>query len=185
MTEIERLVGVDRVAPEHLLRRLRVIDPTAELIHIGEGRWMLGRILSDERIRQAGQRQARSAREAIRGRKPNVIDKRRHIVAQLRLLGFQPTSEFFVKGEPTARILREQELMQFLWSRANRYSLERMADAEQNERKAKADAELQDEALHRDAFNYLTRMTHSVTRYGHPLGTPSGRTRHVTQGAAS
>ncbi len=146
---------------------------------------MLGRVLSDERIRQAGQRQAKAAREAVKGRKPNKLDARRHLVAQLRLYGFQPTSEFHVRGEPTARILREQELMQWLWTRSNRYDMERLADQEQADKQAKAQAEFQDEALHLDAFRYLTRLTHSVTRYGPPLGVPSGRTRHVTQGAVS
>lgn len=184
MTALERAVGVEREAPEHLLRALRVIDPTAELVHLGGGRWLLGRVVSDERLRVAGQRLVKSSREAVKGRKPTPIDRRRHLVGQLRLHGFQPTAEFFYAGEPTSRIVREQELMQWLWIRSNRYDMERMADAEQEERKAKAEAELADEALHRDAFRYLTTMSHSVKRYGPPLGAPSGRTRHQIQGAA-
>lgn len=186
MTGLERAVGVEREAPEGLLRALRVIDPTAELIYLGDGNWMLGRIRPSEPLRQAGARLARSCRLATKHRSTLLpTDYRRHLVAQLRMLGFQPTTEYHVQGEPTAAIVRDQEVMDFLWRTTSDDALSQMDDAGLVAKQAAARAEMLDEGRAADAWRYLFTRSHAITRVDDPTRdrVASGRTRHFLRSA--
>lgn len=169
MTEVERYVGCERAAPGHLLRALRVTDPTAELLYMGDGVWWLGRIAPNRNIEQAGQRLAASCRRVERkGRKLVPEDRRRWMVAQARLAGFQATQEYHVVGEPTAAIVRDQEVMDFLHRTLSDEDRDRMADEDFVRAKAQAHADLTDDARGRDAWKYMFTRSHAVRRLDSP-----------------
>lgn len=184
MTELEYAVGVEREAPRDVLRGLRVIDPTAELIYLGAGRWLLGRVVSSEPIRAAGERLAASCSRATKSRNTasrtlTREDYDRHLMAQLRLRGFQPTTEYVVYGEPTGAIVRDQEVMDFLHRTLSDDAIDALADEDSTALKAAAHADLTDEARARAAWRYMFTRSHSVTRFGAgPQRARSGFTMH-------
>lgn len=180
MTELERAVGVERTAPSELLRALRVIDPTAELVYFGAGRWRLGHLVpEDRRIAKAGQRLLASCARVLKVRKrPSVEDYQRHLFGKCRLFGFVPTAEYEVLGEPTAAIVRDQEVMDFLYRTVSAQEADAMYDHDELQRKAHADAMLTDEHRARDAWRYAFTRSHAVTRFDDPTRRQhrSGRT---------
>lgn len=184
MTALEAAVGVEREAPRDVLRGLRVIDPTAELIYLGTGRWLLGRVVSSAPIRAAGERLAASCTRATKTRNTasrtlTPEDYDRHLMAQLRLRGFQPTTEYRVCGEPTGAIVRDQEVMDFLYRTLSDDAVDALADEDHIARKAQARADLTDEARARDAWRWMFTRSHSVTRFGAgPQRARSGFTLH-------
>lgn len=191
MTELEVAVGVERAAPDPVLRGLRVIDPTAELIYLGHGRWLLGRVVPHEPIRKAGERLAASCHRATKNRNTASrslaqSDYDRNLLAQLRLRGFQPTTEYRVYGEPTGAIVRDQEVMDFLYRTLSDASVDALADEDQTHRKATARADLTDEARGRAAWTYLFTRSHSVTRFDNrPQRARSGFRRHPNPASAT
>lgn len=185
MTELERRVGVERAAPPEVVRQLRVIDPAAELVYFGSGRWMLGRLVPDARIRKAGAALAKSCRNATAGRALVPEDYGRQLMAQLRMQGFQPTTEYVLHGEPTAAIVREQEVMDFLWRHSNDYDRERLADRDYLQRKAETHHDLTDDARARDAYRYLFTRSHAARRINAYAGPRSGFTRVDTRASRS
>lgn len=65
------LAGVGgRTAPPALVRALKEVDPTAELVYVGGGGWQLMRLRpkTDARLRQAGQLLARASRMCQSGK---------------------------------------------------------------------------------------------------------------------
>ncbi|MCU1350614.1 MAG: hypothetical protein JWO56_3644 [Acidobacteria bacterium] len=168
MTPLELLVGVERTAPTELLRQLRVIDPSAELIYMGHGRWLLGRVLASRPIRAAGERLAGSCARVLQTRwrkAPLAADHHRYRTAQLRLRDFQATQEYVVQGEPTGAIVRDQEVMDFLYRHVSEQQLDEMADEPKVAQQAAARADLADDRRAADAWRYLFTRSHSVTRH--------------------
>lgn len=183
MTALERQVGVVREAPEPLLRALRVIDPTAELLYLGEGRWVLGHTVNDERVRKVGERALKANKGAANQlEKLRMIGKLRgarldearfeirtkRIFGEARRLSFRPTSEYVFQGEPNGSIVRDQETMEFLYRHLSANETDRLADEEQDARKASAEKELQDEYRAADAWRYAFTRSHAVTRHDDP-----------------
>lgn len=195
MTPFERVVGVEREAPGLLLRALRVIDPTAELLYLGRGRWLLGQVVSDRRIVKVGTRALRANRGAsrayenlkLRGKLSTAqIAAAEHdlkandILARARMLGFRPTSEYTVIGEPSGAIVRDQEVMEYLYRHLTANETERLADEDATERADSAQKQLQDDGRARDAWHYAFTRSHAVTRIDDPRRdrVRSGFTKH-------
>lgn len=173
---------VEREAPGHVLRALRVIDPTAELIYMGEGRWLLGRLAPSSSIRVAGERLVESCRRAVKGRKPNALDARRYLFAQLRLNGFQPTAEYVFRGSPDSSVVIDQQLMDWMYRHTTDTELETAVDADMVKAREEARADMLDTARHAAAWRYAFTRSHSVTRFDDPTKARSkaGRTVHKT-----
>lgn len=183
MTDLERKVGVVREAPEPLLRALRVIDPTAELLYLGNGRWMLGQVIPDCRIVKAGWMQLEANKGAagkleqmrLTGRLhgKRLVEalheiRSRRIVAEARRLGFRPTAEYTFRGEPNGSIVRDQELMDFLWRHMSMNETSQLEAQDGEDRRAQALADAQDEHKARDAWRYAFTRSHAVTRHDDP-----------------
>lgn len=173
---------IEREAPGHLLRALRVIDPTAEFVYMGEGRWLLGRLASTAAIRVAGQRLVESCKRAVEGRKPTPLDARRYLFAQLRLNGFQPTSEYVFQGEPDSSVVIDQQVMDWMYHNTSDSELETAVDADMVKAREDARADMLDTARHAAAWKYAFTRSHSVTRFDDPTKArqKAGRTIHKT-----
>lgn len=180
MTEVERLVAVEREAPEHLLRRLRVIDPTAELLYLGRGEWVLGVMTDDPRVRMAGKRLVQSCeRVAAKLRAKDITHdhRRRWRMGLARQLGFRLTAEYEIRGEPTAAIVRDQEAMDFLHRTLTMQGVTDLNDLDDVRRKAEAHADLTDDHRARDAWRYMFTRQHAMKRIDLSTGPRSGFSR--------
>jgi hypothetical protein len=109
----ERLIDVPATrdpSPE-LLRRLRAIDPQAEVIYIGNGRWWLGRVKPNSPRRAIGRRMALAIRQGDgfpweqdgTSRWPELRQ------ALLMAQGFGLLAEVNVQGEPDAALVATME----------------------------------------------------------------------------
>lgn len=163
MTELERAVGVEREAPTDLLHRLRVIDPTAELVYMGRGVWWLGRVVPNRVLRSAGDRKVGAVAQVTRRRRPTAQEHRAHLVGRLQQHGFQFTAEYAV-NDPDGAILTDQQVMDFLYRTLTDGERDVLADRDEVRRRAEAHAELTDDARATDAWRYLFTRSHAVTR---------------------
>ena len=65
-----RVPTFERTPPDHVVRGLRALDPAAELVYMGYGKWYLGRFVSDRRIYESGVRLKASTLRAIENAPP-------------------------------------------------------------------------------------------------------------------
>jgi len=107
----ERLIDVPalRDPSPDLLRRLREIDPRAEVIYVGNGRWWVGRVKANSPRRAIGRRMALAIRNGD-GHPWRIGDRDRWPELRQALLmaqGFGLVVDVTVQGEPDARLVRE------------------------------------------------------------------------------
>jgi hypothetical protein len=99
-----------RDADPALLAGLREVDPTTELIYLGEKRWSLMRLrpLNDERIRGAERLLKATLGHSL---KPNTDDERRWYMrlrqTRMHLLGYTVVSNWEFDGDPDGRVLQD------------------------------------------------------------------------------
>lgn len=114
-----RLIDVQAVrepSPE-LLHRLRQIDPRAEVVYVGQGRWWVGRVKTNSARIAVGRRML----VAIRGGddlpdEPGTPGDRWPELRQALLMsqGFGLVCDVTVYGEPDALLVREFELAMYV-----------------------------------------------------------------------
>jgi len=164
-----------RVASPDVIRRLREIDETAELLYLGAGRWILGRVRwHADAIAQAESIMAR-ALHAIHTAPPHLRPSRRLVgrvqFALLALQGFRPMAEYRehpkVAGFEGAVV---EDFRRMLWKLRHTSDAElfRELEAAQDKDRLAARADLTDPARARDAWRYAFTLSHSVTRHDHP-----------------
>lgn len=174
MTRLERLVGVEREAPPLLVRDLRAIEPTAELVYMGDGTWWLGRVHPSFDLRKQGWEKVRAANAATAEHRVDPHHAKLYRIGRLQQLGFQFTAEY--AGEPDGRIVQDMMRADYLWRLAsNWYRYQEIRNGAQDAEAERARAELMDDARARDAWRYMTTLSHSVKRHG-PSDYQSGRT---------
>lgn len=119
---MERLIDIPgqvREPSPDLLRRLREIEPRAEVLYVGAGRWWLGRVKTESARCHAGRQMAARIREGdghplkedwspVGGRWAALRQ------ALLMSQGFGLVSEVQVDGEPDARIVEELRRAKFV-----------------------------------------------------------------------
>ena len=175
MTELERMVGVERTAPALLLQRIRDIEPLAELIYAGEGSWLLGRVAPNDLLAEAGLRKQRAVNVQTASVRAGLEAKRMHLLGRLQQRGFQYTAAF--EGEPDGRIVNELRRADYLWKlSSNQYRFDEQFNAVDAGKEA-ARADLTDPHKAADAWNYWRKLTHSVTRHDNISRPRSGHTR--------
>lgn len=185
-----------RTAPAEIVRALKDIDPTAELVWLRRGVWCLGLVKQDNRAR---------------GRAEKMMDKTlaavEYVVNHTRLAGPQFRAVTRAKiGEKLAMLrlqrqgfmhqqtfpkLRDAELgvivrwfREAIWVRENAYesTLREYEELLENDPVSKAkEAEMLDRARLRDAWRWGFRHPKSITSAGIP-NHPSSRTRYDSNG---
>lgn len=105
-----------RVCPVEVLRDLRLIVPTAELVYMGEGMWLLGSVERTNLRERAGRYKIQRARSAqIRSRRD--LARWRYVAWEGELLtqGFAPIKVF--EGDPDSRIVEYLREREYNWAR--------------------------------------------------------------------
>jgi hypothetical protein len=109
----ERLIDVpaSRDPSPDVLRRLRGIDPQAEVIYIGGGRWWLGRVKPNSPRRAVGRRMALAIREGDGFPWESQGASRWPELRQALLMaqGFGLLAEVSVQGEPDGALVAALE----------------------------------------------------------------------------
>jgi hypothetical protein len=110
-----------RTAPAALIAQLREIDPRAELIDYGQGRWYLG-VYNPNRARvEAAQRRLAFLTRFPQAPADDVVYDR------LAAAGFRPIECFRIQGEPGAEIVRWFRRADWVWRhQADEHFAERM-----------------------------------------------------------
>lgn len=174
MTVLERLVGVEREAPPLLVHRLREIEPSAELVYMGDNTWWLGRVHPSLDLRKQGWEKLQVANAGTHQHRIDPRHARLYRIGRLQQLGFQFTTEY--TGEPDGRIVEDLIRADYLWKLAsNWYRYQEIRNGAQDAEAEQARAELMDDARARDAWRYMSTLSHSVKRHG-PSDYRSGRT---------
>jgi hypothetical protein len=174
VTEMERLVGAERTAPADLLRQLRQYDADAELIYMGDGCWWLGRYAPNRAMVKSGERWLTAVHNRVKHRQPTAEERRTYRMAKLKTYGFQFTAEYHLT-DPDGRIVKDVEVMEFLWRHTSANEHDRLEDAPKEKEREEALATLQDEGRHTDAWKYAFNLSHAVTAVK-PSQYRSGRT---------
>lgn len=105
-----------RIAPPELVARLREIEPLAELVYLGQGKWFLGTLAPTPVRYRAG---ARKVSAAHRLKPQNAADMARalwmHYEGSLLLQGFAGWQIF--TGEPDSAIEEYARLRSYQWDK--------------------------------------------------------------------
>lgn len=195
-----------RRPPRHVVAGLRVTDPTADLVYLGWGKWVLVSVQADKIdhwYQKTNGQWSTLRRDAIsilvNARRllelwranpkfqanPGAFRRLigRYDFALLATMGARPIAEYQVQGEPTSAIVDDFRRMDWMYRHTSDEELERLLEAPAEERRAEALADLTDEHRHLDAWRYLTTRTHTVTRFDDPSktrGPKSGFARVMT-----
>lgn len=162
MTELERVVGVERTAPPALLKRLRDIEPRAELVYMGGGTWYLGRSAPTEALQEAGWARTRAVNRQTAENKLDESAKRMHRMGRMQQAGFQFTAQY--TGDPDGRIVHELYEADRLWKlAANWYRYDEMCNGADRAEQAQARRDLTDPYRAKDAWDYWRKRTHAVS----------------------
>jgi len=161
--------GQVREPSADLLRRLRDIDPRAEVLYVGEGRWWVGR------VKPAPERRARGRRMILRARDEDWFGVEPHeywVTLRQGLLmaqGFGLVVDMTIQGEPDARLVQEFELAMWV-ERGGQFK-----DTDDVLAEAARQARLKDEAdADRQRYRWLYRR--SAKGKGNPwIGYGGGR----------
>jgi hypothetical protein len=180
-----RIPHFERTPPDHVVRGLRSLDPDAELVYVGYGKWFLGRIISDSRLYESGVKLKKSTLRAIATRnsgKPGKVlhqDILRLRIAELRMAGFQFTAEYNMKGTPDSAIVIDQRRMDWMYRTLTDDETIEAFGADAAKARADAYADLTDDARGRDAWRYLFTTNHYLGKTS-SNAVRSGRVRHMT-----
>lgn len=153
-----------REAPRDIVRALRDVDETAELLYLGEGKWVLGRVRPTPERFEGGKRLLRQAWELAQ--KGGMTEERwykRIRSARLTMQGFAKFGMYEFKGDPDWRIVRDfREAL--WWFRNDKWSDEfnKRADEADFGASRAAMKDLLDDARAREAARIM-RMPVSVS----------------------
>jgi len=142
---------------------LRRIDPTAELVYFGEGKWLLGRVRPNAlRYKAAVRIIDRALHRLAVGDQLTPEGRGRIQLAYLALQGFAPIE--FYTGEPTYAIVHDFQRALWLLNHTTDAQFFHDLDAPRERAREEARADLQDDARARDAWRYMFTLSHLVTR---------------------
>lgn len=176
-----------RVASPDVIRGLREVDPTAELVYLGNGQWMLGR------VRQSGDGYYQCRSKAVKildnlysvlsnGAQLTSRGKGKVQMAMLWMQGFKPVAMY--RGDPGGHIVEDFRRSLFMLHHTSDDEMFRMMDAPKEKAKEEARADIRDTERARMAYQYAFTRQHAVTRHDDPAVSarkvPAGRTRHKT-----
>lgn len=174
-------IQATREAPSDVVRRLRELDPSVEVICLGWNRWIVGRMRPTRdtyriatRMLATYWKMPAAARAAKRG-----VQRYRFALAALQ--GFRPVHEYTL-SELDGRVVKDFQESQWRMNHSRSDLVAEWEAAETAERERRR-ALLRDEHRAADVINYAKtsnfgRATPSVqSSITPPL--PSGRTRHV------
>lgn len=152
----EALVSIPttREVPAEIRRGLRALDPTAEVVYLGWGRWVVGRVRPTDDSLRIAQRMLATywmLPAAARGTKRSVQRYRFALACQQ---GFRPVAQYVLR-EPDDRLVREFQESQWRM-RHQRGDLLDEYDRAEAEDKAERREQLRD--LHRasEVHRYVT-----------------------------
>jgi hypothetical protein len=110
-----------REPPEAILRELRELDPVYDLHYLGDGRWVVGRVvLNNERIATA-----RNMKRNI-ARNPHLPHQEKRLrMAELAEYGFGVVAFYKFQGEPTGELVNDVRQREFNHRRDREAAFER------------------------------------------------------------
>lgn len=175
-------VSQPRTAPEDIRRRLRALDPTAEVICVSGRRWIVGRVRpTRDAMRIATHMLAtywtmtEKARASVRG-----VQRYRFALAALQ--GFRPVAQYDLR-DLDDRVVNDFAESQWRM-RHTRGDLLEAWDREEEAEKAARRAELGSLDRAKNVVNYVKQSNFGAAtpsvQSSRPDVIPSSRTRHVT-----
>lgn len=158
-----------RRCPPHVLAGLRAIEPTADLLYFGRGRWLLGYTKYDQRLVAEGEQILKRALwlEEISRHNPrftiNPAHKRRIAgrleLALLVIQGWRYVAEFQRQGSPDSSIVNDFQQADWMFRNTSDADFFAMLDQPHDERVAAARAELTDPARGRSAWSWMSNLS--------------------------
>ncbi len=164
MTESRLNFPVLRTPPSDVVRLLREVDPTAELVYFGRGRWILGAIVRRSDLRGQCERIVDSALETLKKTEWRYLHRfdyrttARLQFALLGLQGFRPIAEYVFQGPPDSRVVDDFRRRDWLYRNMRDVDYHTAADAAIAKPRLEAHADLVDPARARDSHHYLTTI---------------------------
>ncbi len=172
-----------RRPPHHVVAGLRQVDPTADLVYLGWGKWLLVSVQPDRMDMWYKKRNGqfstlrRDALEILVNARrllalwetdhkyqanPGAFRRLigRYDFAQLAVMAARPIAEYRIQGEPTSAIVDDFRRMDWLYRHTSDDELDRALDAPKEEQQAAAHAELTDPGRATDAWRYLFTRSH-------------------------
>jgi hypothetical protein len=157
-----------REPPQHVLAGLRAIDPTADLVYFGRGRWLLGSVRPNAELRETSERIYRRALRllAIALNNPtfnfNPGNARRLFgrvdFAVLGMQGFRFVHEYVVQGELSSAIVHDFAKADWLYRTLTDDAVDALLNAPKEARRQASRADLRDPARARDAHHYVNTV---------------------------
>lgn len=179
-----------RRPPDHVVRGLRAVDPTADLVYVGWGRWILLSVRPNREHRASGERILANA-----GRLLSLWEKtpklranpgafrrliNRYDYGLMTAMGARPITEYKVQGEPTSAIVDDFRRMDYLFRTTSDQALDEALHADKEAARTASRADLTDPARHNAASTYLFSRSHDFgARVGQDLGPRSGFKREA------
>jgi len=169
-----------RTAPEGIRRRLREIDPTAEIIHLGRQHWVVGKVRPNALVRQQAIRMLdRIEHELSNGKQLSERGKEKARFALLALQGFRTVHQFEMR-EPDDRVVKEFERSRWMWLHMSEMETWRSLEEDAAAPAAAARKALADEGLAREAISRAFKLNFGrASQLPETTPVPSGRTRHA------
>lgn len=172
-----------RTAPVEVVRELRSLDPTMEIVYRGEGRWTVGRVRPNQLRRKQAEGVLTTAFSVLSvGKRFNARSKDKIEWALMALQGFSPIQDYY--GEPDSSVVNDIRMK--LWMLEHTSDDQFFRHLEEGREKAQQSAhnEMTDSERAKFAWKYAFTRSHTVTRLDDPhkqaLQVPTGRTRHAT-----
>lgn len=169
-------------APSWLLADLRAIDPSLDLIYMGQGKWLVGSVRPNSIRRQMATRMLDTAMSQLSvGARLTSRGIGRIRLALLAVQGFSPIAEY--SGVPSGRIVEDVRRKDWMYRHLSDNDVQRLLDAEQEERREDALASAADPGRATDAWRHWRTLSHTVSRLDDPMKTyqrSSARTLHRT-----
>lgn len=168
-----------RTAPEEIRRRLRLLDPTTEVLYLGWSTWYVGKVRpTQDTWRIAMRMLARYwAMPAKHRATPRGV--RRYHFALACLQGFRPVAQYTLR-DLDGRVVREFAESQYHWLHARGDLLEDAWRADDEAREKNRDL-FRDEYAAKDVLDYgrTSNFGYAVSsvRSSQPAPVPSGRSR--------
>lgn len=178
------LVDVPQVreAPSHIRRGLRDLDATAELLYMGDGRWMVGRVRPNVHTHRIATTMLDTfTRNLSQGQQLSPRGKAKARFALLALQGFRPVAEYRM-NQPDWRIVEDFRVSQWRMLHEDPDALLDDMEAREQAKKDAARAEIADEYRAKDAHRFLvtSNFGYASPSVAKPAPQPkAGRVRHV------
>lgn len=158
-----------REAPAELVQALRETDPTADMLYLGDGSWVVGRVRRHTPRQEAALNILRSGmKDALAGRVDEAAWTKRLRYARAVREGFAPFALYQFERGPDARVVRE--FREAVWRERQDPDGRKLADwieGDARERREAGRRDLRDPARAREADRVL-RRPHSVISPGLP-----------------